>query len=146
MGASHPQFSGVFWQFLSLYYSFCAFLKPAELRQVELVGALFECEVGYCEDNYVFYVFILTFNGTACALTARFFNLATIIPAARLNTDMHKHVLHVSLSFPLLTSCSLCICRVFLVCLRRCRERGSVRTSVSHIFSPLTCHVFSRPV
>uniref|UniRef100_A0A6B0U598 Putative secreted protein n=1 Tax=Ixodes ricinus TaxID=34613 RepID=A0A6B0U598_IXORI len=48
---------------------------------------------------------------------------------------MHKHVLNLSLSFSLLTSCSLCGCHVFLVCLRQCRERGSVRTSVSHIFS-----------
>lgn len=132
-----------FGNFSPLYYSsFCAFLKPAELRWVELVGALFECEVGYCEDNYVFYVFILMFNGTVCALTARIFNLATIIPAARLNTDMHKHVLNVSLSFSLLTSCSLCGCHVFLVCLRRCCERGSVRTSASHIFSPFNLSRF----
>lgn len=54
VGASHPQFSGVFWQFRSplLLFFLCVF-KTCRIE----VGTLCECRVGCCEDNCLLCVY-----------------------------------------------------------------------------------------
>lgn len=74
-----------------------------------------------------------------------FFNLATIILAARLNTDMHKHVLNVIELFfagqlqHLWMSCVLGVLETMSW------KRVCKNISESYLFS-LTCHIFSGPV